>query len=175
MAEELIKKKVIHLIKGNNRMNKTNMVLAIISCVVGILILILIPFQVSAVSSNDRTLGADFFPKLIGVLMIVASVGLFAESFYAYKLGIGSEAETGIQWKREKKVLTIFLLLVVYVLALQFVGFLVGSILFGTAMMIILGVRTWWYFVIFIVSVFIVYYVFHYLLYVHLPAFKLFK
>jgi len=42
-------------------MNKINMILAGVCSILGILILLLIPFQVSAVSSNEKTLGADFF------------------------------------------------------------------------------------------------------------------
>lgn len=156
-------------------MNKINMVLAGICSLVGVVILIMIPFQVSAVSSNDQTLGAEFFPKFIGALLIFASIGLFLESFFAWRMGHEHEAKPDAQWSKEKRVLVIFLLLVVYITALPHIGFIVGSLIFGIAMMYLLKVRTWWYYVVFIVSVFVVYYVFHQLLYVHLPSFRLFR
>jgi uncharacterized membrane protein len=151
------------------------MILAGVCSILGILILLLIPFQVSAVSSNEKTLGADFFPRFIGILLIVASIGLFVETYIAHRMGHEAEGKIDSEWKKERKVLMIFLMLVVYIVALQYIGFIVGSILFGVAMMYVLGVRTWWFYLIFIGSVFLVYYVFHFLLYVHLPSFSLFR
>ena len=129
------------------------------------------PFQVSAVSSNEKTL-EPIFPRFIGILLIVASIGLFVETYIAHRMGHEAEGKSIRNGKGTQSL--IFLMLVVYIVA-QYIGFIVGSILFGVAMMYVLGVRTWWFLSHFywqcVSSLLCV----PFLLYVHLPSFSLFQ
>lgn len=155
-------------------MDRVNIIIGGVCFLLGVVLLLLIPSQVSSFSSNPNTLGADFFPKFVGGLMIFASCGLLLETILARRLKKQTHQKIDSEWNKEKRVIVIFLLLFIYAALLNILGFIVGSILCGVAMMWLLKVRTWWFYGIYILSVFVTYILFSKILYVHLPVFSLF-
>lgn len=151
-------------------MNKINRVIAIVCFFLSIALYLAIPSQVNQVSSTASTLAADFFPEFIALLLFISSVGLFAQAQIAIGQGYESEERPEVDWSREGKVAIVFGMMIAYVFAMRQTGFIIATLVFGGALLRLLGARTWWYYAIYVASVAITYYVFTKLLYVYLPT-----
>jgi len=79
--------------------------------------------------------GAGYFPFYIGLITIIASVGIF------YQAMSGKSRDTGTFVKRAQavRVLSVLLPATVYVLVVMFLGLYVASAIYIAAFMIVLG------------------------------------
>ena len=138
-----------------------------------IAMLAIIPFQTAGALSLQR-LGAGFFPSLAAVLVGIMGIAMLISTFLTGASGDKKETEekAEVKYNRKKEVLTAFsvvLLLLVYIQILRFTGFIIGSILLSTGILVIFKVKTWYYYLImygFIVSFF---FLFTRVLFVQLP------
>ena len=151
-------------------MNNINRVIAVFFFVVGLALYLITPSQVSQISTASGKMGADFFPKFVSMLMMFAAVGLFVQTQVAIMQGHEIEARPEYDWSREIKVVIVLIMMVIYVVVMPHLGFILSSILFGCLLILLLGKSRWWYYAVYVASVGVIYYVFKYLLYVHLPA-----
>lgn len=149
-------------------MKKNNIVLSVFFFFVGVLVYVIIPSQIpnlGVVKSGSFTPAS--FPRLLAILMIVFSLGLLLQSVLEKKQEENTEK---IDWKDEKKVLVIFLMILAYVFLLEIIGFILASIIFGTAFLFFQKVRKWHYYIILYLMVIFVYFSFSKLLFVYLPS-----
>lgn len=151
-------------------MNKTNRLLAIVFFFVGVALYLLTPSQVSQISTAPATLGADFFPKFISFLLICSSIGLFLQSQMAIRQNYETEEKPDVDWRRETKVVLVMAMMIAYILLMTPLGFILSTVLFGVALLFLLGSRSPWHYLVYVVCVGVIYLVFKHLLYVHLPA-----
>jgi hypothetical protein len=79
--------------------------------------------------------GAGYFPFYIGIVLCVSGVGII----YQALLGKNRNTEIFVDGEQLKRVLSVFLPALVYVLAVQFLGLYVASAIYIALFMIILG------------------------------------
>ena len=79
--------------------------------------------------------GSGYFPFYIGIIMCVAGVGIFAQAL----LGKNKNREIFVDSVQLRRVLSVLLPALVYVLAVQFVGIYVASAVYIALFMIVLG------------------------------------
>jgi len=79
--------------------------------------------------------GAGYFPFYIGVILCVSGAGIM----YQALLGKNRNTEIFVDSEQLKRVLSVFLPALVYVLAVQFLGLYVASAIYIALFMIILG------------------------------------
>jgi hypothetical protein len=79
--------------------------------------------------------GAGYFPFYIGLILCISAAGIL------YQSTLGKDKDTGVFVDREqlKRVSSVFLPAVVYVLAMVFVGIYVASAIYIALFMIVLG------------------------------------
>jgi hypothetical protein len=80
--------------------------------------------------------GAGYFPFYIGVILCISGAGVFFQTFLSKK---GRNTEIFVDSEQLKRVLSVLLPALVYVLAIQFIGIYVASFLYIAGFMIILG------------------------------------
>lgn len=151
-------------------MNKINRVIAVVFFCVGLALYLITPSQVSQISTASAKLGADFFPRFVTMLMMFGSVGLFVQTQIAMRHNYEIEEIPEHVWSREWKVAVVLGMMIVYVIVMPLLGFIVSSVLFGCLLLRLLRSSKWWHYAVYVVSVGIIYYIFKYLLYVHLPV-----
>ncbi len=150
-------------------MNRINTFIAVFFFLAGAALYLATPSQVSQVSTAPATLGADFFPKFIAVLMLVSSAGLFIQSRLAIRQGYESEEKPDCDWRRESKVAVVMAMMIAYILLMPAIGFILSTTAFGVALLFLLGDRAPGHYAVYILCVGVIYWVFKHLLYVHLP------
>lgn len=148
---------------------RKNQVLAIVCFGIGLMIRILTVFQVTAVSSSANTLSPAFFPEFVSYLLMICSVGLFVQSTIALRQGYSQEHYESRDKKKEGKVLVTFLMLIAYTALSNYIGFFLASEVFVAAFLLLMGDKRWWHYAVAAACVFIIYYCFRYLLFIHLP------
>ncbi|MDP2817998.1 MAG: tripartite tricarboxylate transporter TctB family protein [Polaromonas sp.] len=79
--------------------------------------------------------GAGYFPFYIGIVLSISGAGII----YQALLGKNRNTEIFVDSEQLKRVLSVFLPALVYVLAVQFVGLYVASAIYIALFMIILG------------------------------------
>lgn len=79
--------------------------------------------------------GAGYFPFYIGVILCLAGIGILVQGL----LGKGRNHEIFVDSVQLRRVLSVLLPALVYVLAVQFIGLYVGSALYIALFMIVLG------------------------------------
>jgi len=72
-------------------------------------------------------------------------------------------------FKGELRAIGVLVLMVIYTISMPLVGFIISSIVIGSAILFILSGKTWYYYLILIAAIFLIYYVFKFQLYVQLP------
>ena len=73
------------------------------------------------------------------------------------------------QMKGELRAIGVLVLMVVYTISMPLVGFIISSIVIGSAILFVLSGKTWYYYLILIAAILLIYYVFKFQLYVQLP------
>jgi hypothetical protein len=79
--------------------------------------------------------GAGYFPFYIGCILCIAGTGILLQGLF----GKGRNEEIFVDSEQLKRVLSVLLPALVYVLAVQFIGLYVASALYIALFMIILG------------------------------------
>ncbi len=79
--------------------------------------------------------GAGYFPFYIGVLLCIASLGIFYQS----RLGKSRDASAFVDRERFKRVLSVLLPAIAYVFVVEFLGLYVASAIYIALFMIVLG------------------------------------
>ena len=151
------------------KMNTANIILSVFFIVFGIVILILTPLQVTAVSSSFNGMVPQSFPKFVGWFTIAAGLCQLVDSIIRVLHNREDEVMEKRDKKKEGKVLIIFLLLVVYTMLIDVIGFALASVAFVCAFLAILNVKNWIHYAIAIAASLIIFYCFRYLLFIHLP------
>jgi Tripartite tricarboxylate transporter TctB family len=83
--------------------------------------------------------GAGYFPFLIGLIITVSGAGIL----YQVLRGKHRRTEPFVDRAQLKRVMSVLIPAVVYVLAVQFVGLYVASAIYIAAFMILLGKYSW--------------------------------
>ena len=83
--------------------------------------------------------GSGYFPFYIGVILCISGAG----TMYQALLGKKKNKEIFVDGEQLKRVLSVLLPALVYVLAVQFVGLYVGSAIYIALFMVILGKFSW--------------------------------
>jgi putative tricarboxylic transport membrane protein len=131
----------------------------------------------NSITSKDSltTLGPGFFPKLTAILLIVLSVFLIIKSLIQLKKGSDDlddsdqEEDTGKGQSRPWAGAGVFLLMVLYVFIVEYLGFMVTTVIVMLAIMAVLSVRKWYSYVVMILVIFGIKFVFEDLMYIILP------
>ncbi|MEO8022204.1 tripartite tricarboxylate transporter TctB family protein [Polaromonas sp.] len=79
--------------------------------------------------------GAGYFPFYIGIILCISGVGIMIPALFGKK----KNTEVFVDSEQLKRVLSVLLPALVYVLAVQFIGLYVASALYIALFMIILG------------------------------------
>ena len=133
------------------------------------LILWIIPSQVKSTTSQVSGFNADYFPKLLCYVMLVCGILLVAKSFVAKK-----DEEIVIVFKDEYRVLLYGLLMIAYVAAISYLGFLISTLLFSMGSLALMRCKNKWYYLAVVLLSVGIWGCFVYLLNVSLPGFILF-
>jgi len=80
--------------------------------------------------------GAGYFPFYIGVILCISGAGVFFQTFLQKK---NRNTEIFVDSEQLKRVLSVLLPALVYVLAIQFIGIYVASFAYIALFMIVLG------------------------------------
>ena len=83
--------------------------------------------------------GAGYFPFYIGVILCISGAGIMVQAL----LGKNKNTEIFVDSEQLKRVLSVLLPALVYVLAVQFVGLYLASAVYIALFMIILGKFSW--------------------------------
>ncbi|MDO8386776.1 MAG: tripartite tricarboxylate transporter TctB family protein [Polaromonas sp.] len=114
----------------------TNVIEAIVACCVLIMGVVVV-FSSHALGAGWTTdgPGAGYFPFYIGIVLCISGAGIM----YQALAGKNRNTEIFVDSVQLKRVLSVFLPALVYVLAVQFVGLYVASAVYIALFMIILG------------------------------------
>jgi len=120
--------------------------IAILLALVGLFVLLMsntIPLMVAVEKSS--VINARFFPKLMGSILILLSIGMAVENYFRISTGPSKPSDEDKKkrkgdWARLSAVAIICLL---YYLLFQPLGFLLSSLLFMLGFLAFLGVRKW--------------------------------
>lgn len=111
--------------------------------------------------------GSGFMPFWSGVLIVILAVILFVQEIRSAKAGAGDESGQKPNWKSIGLTLFFFL---VYILSLEYLGFIVGTVLFTGVILKIIERKGWflstW---VSLVMAFACYYIFRVWLQAELP------
>lgn len=146
-------------------MKKVDQWIAIGSIVFSVIVLFLIPSQISTVGSSVVGMSARTFPRFASISIIVCSVLMLINSF----ISTDDTPAPVIIRKSELKVLLILGVILAYAIISQYLGFLLSTCLVGCAYIIICNDKVWYHYLIYCVTVFACYYLFTKVLYIHLP------
>lgn len=82
--------------------------------------------------------GAAKFPKIIMGLMILLSIGCLIQGIIKTRSNVntGSEASAQVLWSEIKIPLLVFCMITLYVIALQYIGFIISTLIFIPALML---------------------------------------
>lgn len=156
---------------------KQDIILAVVCLLLGAVILLLVPQQVRVVSTGARgAVTARTFPYMAGGLMVLSSAGLLLKALLHKTHAADETAESAVsveETEKKKSLLRtglVFVLMILYVIAMNFIGFILASIIFGMIFLYITGIRKWWQYLIFAVLMFPLFALFKYALYVPLPT-----
>lgn len=157
---------------------KQDTILAVVCAVIGIALLLLIPQEVRVVSTGVRgAVTARTFPYMAGGLMVLSSLGLLLNTLLCKAPEAQTQEENTVSPEEaaaKKKGLIrtglSFVLMILYVIVMQWIGFILASIIFGMIFLYLTGIRKWWQYAIFAVLMFPLFALFKYVLYVPLPT-----
>lgn len=143
---------------------KLNLVSGIFSVMIGILLLYLIPSQISAeISSTNSGVTSSTLPSMVGWLFVVCGVILLIQSIILKK-----DEFKVLDVKTELLVLAYMAILVIYGYFFKY-GFLWTTSLLSVITLLFTRCKNKWYYLITVVAVFVLYFVFKMILHVRLP------
>ncbi|MES2687458.1 MAG: tripartite tricarboxylate transporter TctB family protein [Pseudomonadota bacterium] len=114
----------------------TNVIEAIVaSCVLLMGIVVVVNSRALGAGWTTDGPGAGYFPFYIGIVLCISGAGIIYQALF----GKNRNTEIFVDGEQLKRVLSVFLPALVYVLAVQFVGLYVASAVYIALFMIILG------------------------------------
>lgn len=142
-------------------------------------------------------MGPRFFPRVISIILGFTSVGLIVNTLLRHRKEMrnGSQQRPDLQQqpdeqrqerppaatkslmrlfnretlKGELRALAVLITMTAYAILMPVIGFIISSALTGAVVLVILGTRKWYHYVILFASVYLIYYIFRFHLYVQLP------
>jgi hypothetical protein len=114
----------------------TNVIEAIVaSCVLLMGIVVVVNSRALGAGWTTDGPGAGYFPFYIGIVLCISGAGIIYQALF----GKNRNTEIFVDGEQLKRVLSVFLPALVYVLAVQFLGLYVASAVYIALFMIILG------------------------------------
>lgn len=114
-----------------------NLCSGIIAVVAGVTLMLMLPYHIkSKVNNMTAAVGPEYLPRLVIYLMIACGIALIFTSLVLKK-----EEYVEIELKRELHSMMYFAALVVYVVMMQYLGFIISSALFGLASLMLMEDR----------------------------------
>jgi hypothetical protein len=118
----------------------TNMVEAVVAAILLVIgIVVIVESRRLGAGWTSDGPGSGYFPFLIGAIVVIASLGMLFESL----LGKKKNTESFVDTVQLKRVLSVLLPALVYVLAVAFLGLYVASAVYIALFMVILGKYSW--------------------------------
>ncbi len=119
---------------------KTNVVEAVVAAVLLIIgsVTIVESRRLGSSWTSDGP-GAGYFPFYIGLIIVISSLGIL----YGSLIGKNKNTDVFVDSVQLKRVLSVLLPAVVYVLAVNFLGLYVASAIYIALFMIVLGKYSW--------------------------------
>jgi hypothetical protein len=118
----------------------TNMVEAVVAAILLVIgIVVIVESRRLGAGWTSDGPGSGYFPFLIGAIVVIASLGMLFESL----LGKKKNTEPFVDTVQLKRVLSVLLPALVYVLAVAFLGLYVASAVYIALFMVILGKYSW--------------------------------
>ncbi len=115
---------------------KTNLIFGIISLMCGLILLFVIPAQISVSSMVQEYVNGRFIPLIMAVLMIVCGgIGI------AQSLLLKKEAVKEIDFSGERKNIVFLLMVLIYGILAKNISFMLASILFSGVSLYYVGCR----------------------------------
>ena len=147
-------------------MKKIDRIVAIVTFLFSVLVLIIIPKEITAVGSTSVGMTARTYPSFAAWALLLCSIGLFVSSFISH-----TEEGTAPQFviAEELKVFLVLLIIFFYALACEYLGFYLSTILTGSIFMLLFKDKVWYHHVIYIVFTTVSFLLFTKVLYIHLP------
>jgi len=145
---------------------KSNLLGGIVSIVISLLVLKIIPLQISGKSWNPSkfSLNAEYMPKffaggifIMGLLLMFQSLVLKKEVYYIIVL------------KDEFRILIYASILSIYAILIPIIGYIISSIMLVVVTLLYLKEKNYRYYLYAIIFVLVIYYVFTFVLKVTLP------
>ena len=150
---------------GKVNMKKLNIYVALGSILISVLMLIIIPLQVSVAGSSAVGMTARTFPRFCAIGMLVCAVGLLVTTL----IEDSKEKAPEIVKEEEKKVFMLLGLIIIYAIAMNFIGFFFATVIAGNVFLLMHKDRVWYHHVIYFVIILLSYLLFTRFLYIHLP------
>ncbi|NMA01656.1 MAG: tripartite tricarboxylate transporter TctB family protein [Clostridia bacterium] len=117
---------------------------------------------------SDNFIGADFFPRIMAIIMIILAVFLLITTFYDKTLKDTKISD--ILNKKMKLPIAGTFVLIVYLLVMEFLGFIIATIALNLVLLLIFRVKKLQYLVLVpLLTTIIIYYAFSNFLMVPLP------
>lgn len=114
-------------------MKKSNIFVSILVILIGIFAL----FQVKSFpQGQNNVVGPGFFPGLIAIILIVLGVILFAQSIRMKK---DDDVKVNLFDKENKLAYIIMLITLVYLIAINYIGFIISSIIYLAILIVLYG------------------------------------
>ena len=142
---------------------KSNLVAGIVSLILGVICLILVPFQIAEDYSVTYGITSRTVPYAIGILWIVCGIILLVQSLILKK-----DTEKTLVVGKELKALAYMVILLVYGILFKR-SFLISTILLGVATLAMTGSKKKIFYVIVIAMVVVLYLLFGKVLHIQLP------
>ncbi|MEO8804656.1 MAG: tripartite tricarboxylate transporter TctB family protein [Burkholderiaceae bacterium] len=117
--------------------NVVEAVVAVMLLIIGIVVIVE-SRRLGAGWTSDGP-GSGYFPFIIGTLIVIASAGMLFEALLSKK----KKTEAFVDTVQLKRVLSVLVPALVYVLAVAFLGLYVASAVYIALFMIILGKYSW--------------------------------
>lgn len=134
--------------------------------VIGVFLRMILPYSIkSKVNTVTAAVGPAYLPKLVIYGMILCGIGLIAVSLVLKK-----DEAVEIELGAEGHVLIYFALLLAYMTAMKYMGFLIASLVFSAVSMRLMEDRSWKHYLYIELLVVIIFVSFKYGLRVSLPT-----
>lgn len=145
---------------------KKNLASGTTAIVIGVFLRLILTYSIkSKVNTVTSAVGPAYLPKLVIYGMILCGIGLLITSLVLKK-----DEEMEIEFGSEGHVLVYFALLLAYMIAMKYVGFLIASLVFSAISMWLMECRKWTYYLYIELLVVVIFVAFKYGLRVPLPT-----